>query len=230
MQNESFLNFHFALRSPCTIFVHMKRILLLGLFLSIFVVGGNAQQAEKYFSVMPQRVLPILDKTARLDLIDLYNSKLTAKAENVYGGQSEMLHKTDDFISIKCTEASSWQMKVLPQGHDTLIVCIHSVKAINTSSKIMVYKRDWHSVKREVPLPTFSQFVRANIDMSQERYKQLIAEMQHLPIEALWSETDPILTFRLSMNSLPQHDANDAELLVHPIVYRWAMGKWMLQP
>ena len=60
---------------------------------------------------MPQRVLPILDKTARLDMIDLYNNNLTAKAENIYGGQAEMLRKTDDFISIKCTESSNWQIR-----------------------------------------------------------------------------------------------------------------------
>ena len=207
----------------------MKRIMLLGLLLPTFIIYGYAQQAERYFSIMPQRVLPILDKTARLDMIDLYNNNLTAKAENIYGGQAEMLRKTDDFISIKCTESSNWQMKVLPQGHDTLIVCIHSVTAINTSSKIMVFKRDWHNVKREVPFPTFGQFLRANIDLPQEHYKQLVAEMQHLPVEASWSENGPILTFRLSMNSLPQHEANDAELLVHPITYRWTMGKWTLQ-
>lgn len=208
----------------------MKRnYIFLLLFLFSFMSGYAQQAAEKFFSVMPNSVLPIIDKTARLDMIDLYNSNMSAKAENVYGGQAEMLKKSDDFISIKCTESSSWQMKILPMGHDTLIVCIHSVTALDTSSKISAYKRDWHIIKRDMPNPTFEQFVNKNAKLPMYRIQQLMAEMRDLPIEISWVDDAPTLIFKLSKNSLPNDDKKDADALVHPITYNWVANKWMMQ-
>lgn len=212
----------------CTIFAGMKRYALF-LFFIVCVFIGYAQRAEVYFATMPQSVLPILDKTARLDMIDLYNSNMVAKAENVYGGQAEMLKKTDDFIKIRCTESSSWQMKVLPLGHDTLIVCIHSVQAVDTSSKVKVYKRDWYSVKRDIPVPSRNHFFRTNVNMTQERRQQLVTEMCNLPIEMTWSDSEPLLTFTLSKKSLPMCDQEDAEALVRSVTYKWISGKWVQQ-
>lgn len=52
-----------------------------------------AQTLDIYFVNAPKSVLPLLDRTARLDLMDLYASGLPAKAENLYGGQSELLKR-----------------------------------------------------------------------------------------------------------------------------------------
>ena len=84
----------------------MKRYVLFIFVLSLTLYASAGQRIDAYFAKMPQTVLPLLDKTARLDLLDLYNSHLTPKVENVYGGQSALLSKTDDYIQIRCTDAS----------------------------------------------------------------------------------------------------------------------------
>ena len=78
----------------------MKRYLLYILFL----LQGLATQAESIdslFTRVPASVLPMLAHNARLDLLDLYNYKMTAKAENDFGGTSYLLVKAENFLHLK---------------------------------------------------------------------------------------------------------------------------------
>ena len=95
------------------------------MFLSL---NASAQKIDTIFAHVPHDVLPLLDNTSRLDMLDLYNNNMSAVAENIYGGQSIMEKKTNDYISIKLTDVSHWQMKVLPMAHDTLYACVRLVK------------------------------------------------------------------------------------------------------
>lgn len=208
----------------------MKRYFLsfLLVFFSTLVSAQTQHSIDKFFAQMPNAVLPILDKTARLDMIDLFNNGLLAKVENTYGGQSEMLRKTDGYIFIRCTDASTWQMQLLPLPHDTLIVCIHSYMAQGTSSRLTVYKHDWHVVKHELPSPSRKEMLNPNTPLSYTRSQILQITTSNLPIQVMADANAAQLTYSISLDALTETDRQDAEKLYLPISYKWLPnGKWM---
>ncbi len=176
---------------------------------------------------MPTAVLPLLDKTARLDMIDLFNNGLLAKVENTYGGQSEMLRKTNEYIFIRCTDASTWQMRLLPLPHDTLIVCIHSFMAQGTSSQLSIYRHDWHAAKHDLPTPSRKLMLNPNNKLSYTRSQILQVTTANLPIQVLADANTATLTYSLSLDALSEQDRKDAENLYQPLYYKWLPnGKW----
>ena len=209
----------------------MKRYVLFIFVLSLTLCANAGQRIDAYFAKMPQTVLPLLDKTARLDLLDLYNSHLTPKVENVYGGQSALLSKTDDYIQIRCTDASSWQMKLLPVAHYTLIVCISTVRGLNTYSRLTYYRgSDWHQVKRDLPQPAFNLFVKSAGETLPTRLQSSLDVLRNCPIQLTLSEREPILTCALSLAVLPLEAQKNLTPLLQSVRYKWTSGKWVLLP
>lgn len=202
---------------------------LTGFAAALFVAASadaSAQHLEQYFAQTPAAVLPLLDKTAKLDLLDLYNGHLPAKAENLLGGQSEIARKTDSFLSLRLTDVSSWEMKVLSSGNDTTIVCIHSVKAGGTASQLTAYNTEWQEMKYEWPHPDFEEFYITDNPLSAARNQVLRKVLHSLPIEATWSDTANILTFRVSTTGLSEDERADAPQCLHSLSYEWVSGKF----
>lgn len=189
---------------------------------------SSAQGIDALFSSAPKEVLPLLDRTSRLDMLDLYNGGLEAKTENIYGGQSEMLRKTHDYIKVRCSESSFWQMKLLPVGHDTLIVCVHTLLVPEAVSTISFYRHDWHLQKREMPRADFSQFVQTNSDLSSYRKQALMEQMRVQNYQASLNDSTTDLTISLDLSSLQVSDREDAQRLFHPVAYKWVGGKYVI--
>lgn len=208
----------------------MKHLILLFLVLFPLSDGGGkvfAQRIDSMFAAVPQQVLPLLDKVGRLDMIDLYNSGLEAKVENVYGGQSTLTKLTDNYLSLQLTEVSTWQMMLLPAGHDTVAVCIHTVRAGGAQSRVLVYHKDWSPTKRvEIPVPSFRMLYRDDDALSLQQRKHLQTILRQVPVEAYWQEDEPVLTYRLSVEGLSREQAEAARQSCREVSYRWASGKF----
>lgn len=119
----------------------MQRHLLL--FLLLFPLSLPSRSIDSIFIGIPSQVLPILERNARLDMLDYYNAGMRAVGENTLGGQSVMLKKTADFVQLESTPASTWELRILTSGRDTLFLCIHSIKATGISSRLTAYDSDW---------------------------------------------------------------------------------------
>ena len=89
----------------------MRLILLFSILLSL---SANAQNINSVFVSMPDSLSPLLTKVNRQDFADFLSSGMKAVVKNRFGGQSEMLKLTDDYLKLKTTEASSEEMKLLP--------------------------------------------------------------------------------------------------------------------
>lgn len=187
-----------------------------------------AQSIDSLFARAPRAVLPLLDRTARLDLLDLYNHNLTSRAENTLGGQSVMLKKTADYLYVQTTDAGSWQMKLLPTGRDTLLCVVRSVKAGGTSSQVEMFNASWQRAKADVPSVSTRQFFRTHSGLSATREQMTQSVLGSLPIEALLCDTAATLTLRLSTDSLPADYQADAQSCAQPLIFLWNDGKWVL--
>ena len=199
------------------------------LLLFVFVASPLSAQhyIDKFFANIPSSVLSIIDHTSRLDMIDLYNNGMHAQAENLYGGLSQIVKKSDYYLDVKLTESSSWQMRIMPSAHDTLIVCVHSVTANSTSSTLRFYKQDWHPVKHDIAIPSFNHFLVSKPKLSAARIQTLESELKLLPIKITLDEKQPLLFFELSTEALSIADRADAKLMLKILTFDLLANKFV---
>lgn len=96
------------------------------------------------FVAAPVSVIPLLDRSSRLDLIDLYEAGMEAKAQNKLGGISKLTQGCDTVLRIQMTEISTMEMTL---DTDSMIVVRHTVKmpeAEHTTTH--VYDQNWNKI------------------------------------------------------------------------------------
>ncbi len=204
-----------------------RRLLTLLIAFSAAVCSWAFSVADCFKSV-PQSVFPLLDQTARLDLVDLFNSRLTAKTQNVYGGEAVLHELTADYLRLDCTEVSSWQLRLLPLAGDTLILSVHTLDAQGKASDVKLYNRHWAELKTPLPHPSASAFVKKECPLSYLRQQELLPVVASLPIQATASPSALTLTFTLSTEALPLETADDVRSMLHALTYEWQQGKFTL--
>ena len=99
----------------------------LSAFLILAFIGWGylqAQEAKTCFKNMPDSICPLLSAVNRADFIDFLESKMKAEVTNSFGGKSEMTELSPDYIHVKMTPQSSWQMKLLPINDSTKVICV----------------------------------------------------------------------------------------------------------
>lgn len=190
---------------------------LLRLFLAVLLLlpavsqHAEATTADSLFAHMPREVLPLLDKTAKLDLLDLFNSGLKAAAENIYGGQTEMKEKTATHILLRTSESGTWAMDAVAAQGDTLIVCVQSLKAGGVGSRVQVYTRDWRPLPTSLPRLKAKDFVTLSPALSADRMLQMQRVLSACPIEATWDAETETLRVRPSTEGLTEDERRDAK-------------------
>ena len=102
----------------------------LSAFLILAFIGWGylqAQEAKTCFKNMPDSICPLLSAVNRADFIDFLESKMKAEVTNSFGGKSEMTELSPDYIHVKMTPQSSWQMKLLPINDTSELAATASV-------------------------------------------------------------------------------------------------------
>ena len=121
----------------------------LSAFLILAFIGWGylqAQEAKTCFKNMPDSICPLLSAVNRADFIDFLESKMKAEVTNSFGGKSEMTELSPDYIHVKMTPQSSWQMKLLSINDSTKVICVVATvcaPACAMSSSIRQTGRSW---------------------------------------------------------------------------------------
>lgn len=208
--------------------LYMKRILLLFCLL-LNIVQMRAQTMDSLFVAVPEPELPLLDRNARLDMLDLYNYKMTAKGENIFGGTSLMEAKEQNFIRLKLTEVSRWEMMRL-ECDSIYYVCIHTIEQPVRMSRIRFYDGGW--MPCAAPLPAMDSLTRDDFmadGIPADTAEDLHRRLEPLCIEAVWentSGTEPQLVFSASVAHLPEECRKVAGEWLRPVTYRWQAGRF----
>lgn len=186
---------------------------------------GQVQTADSMFARVPREVLPVLDRTARLDLLDLYNCGLPAKAENCYGGQSELLRKSADFLLLRTSEVGTWQMKLLENPHDTLVMTVWCLEADGLHCEAGVYDLGWHKSRPvALPQPRFEELFVPSPDLSDDRNQVLAAVLRRMPVVMQWDDEGRRLVCRLGLEGLSAEERADAAGCTKHLSYEWKKG------
>lgn len=97
------------------------------------------------FIVAPISVLPLLDTSARIDLIDYYEANMAAKVENRYEGISEMTELSDSLVEVRLTDVSTIEMR-LTNDSNVVVRHTYTLPEGNIVSE-KVYDREWKRIK-----------------------------------------------------------------------------------
>ena len=156
-------------------------------FLLLFAVCFHvetlyAQQAKTLFVQMPDSLSPLFTEVNRADFIDFLESKMKAEVSNRLGGKSEMTKLTPDFIEIRTTAQSVWQMKLLPLNDSTKVICtVSTVSAPVSDSAVRFYTTSWEELSSDTYLPahvwSVADFIRQPADTT-DSYEYQYARRQ----------------------------------------------------
>lgn len=199
------------------------------LFLALAGMGTlQAQEARTCFVNMPDSLSPLLSSVNRADFIDFLDSKMKAEVTNTFGGKSEMTELSSDYIRVKMTGQSTWQMKLLPVNDSTKVICtISTVCAPACDSHIRFYTTAWEELPASTylpDLPATDDFVAEVPDSADVyQYQSVRRQADMLLLKADLSAEDTRLTLTFTTPDYMEKQAAEKlkPFLRRPLSYSW---------
>lgn len=214
----------------------MKRISAI-ISLVFVCLASQAQQAKTCFINMPDSLSPLLSSVNRADFIDFLESNMKAEVTNSFGGKSEMTELSPDYISVKMTSQSTWQMKLLPVNDSTKVICtVSTVCAPAYDSYINFYTTDWKALPASSylsGLPVLEDFiVEAPDSVDIRKYQEARLQADMLLMKADLSSKDAALTFSFTTPDYMEKEAAEKlkPFIRRPIKSVWKEGKFTTLP
>lgn len=164
----------------------MKRLFIICVLLTLLVYPCEAQQKMKdVFLQMPDRLLPSLTESNKLDFIDFLDSNMKAVVTNKLDGKSEMLSLDDESLAIQVSSSMQMSMRLMPVN-EPIDSCLQVVCVITTygkdapESKIDVYSLKWRLLNVAThlqlpPDPYVAEFVPSSTTLVLKETKTLDA-------------------------------------------------------
>ena len=191
--------------------------------------------AREVFLAAPDTIFPLLTAVNRADFVDFLESKMRAEVTNRLEGRSEMTRLTDDYIHIRMTKATTWEMKVLALTDSTAVVCtVSTACGPACDSHVQFYTTDWQPLPTTTFLParpTMAEFIAPlpADTLASAAYLEARAQADVTLIRADLSATEPTLTLTLTT---PDYMSGDAADLIRPQllparVYTWRDGRFV---
>ncbi|MCM1504852.1 MAG: DUF3256 family protein [Muribaculum sp.] len=177
--------------------------------------------AENAFASAPQAIFPLLDKNTRLDMIDYYLSGSDTPSKNRLDGKSRISAMTGDDIKIAMTDASTYQLAILPAGTDSIIAVITTVATPAHDSHIAFYDRSWKKLPDTYfTAPTMSDWLNDEGKKSPDTVTVMVPFML---TEYVYDPESKTLSL---INNLKEFMSVDTESMVSPyllpsLVYVW---------
>ena len=123
---------------------HALRVVIAAVALVIVPSVVRAQlTAASAFTDAPQAVFPLLDRNTRLDMIDYFNNGMSTQSANLLNGKSRVTSISPMKVELEMTDASTYEIALLPAKSDTLVAVISTVATPAPDSRLTVYSRDF---------------------------------------------------------------------------------------
>ena len=186
-----------------------------------------AQQVRESFANMPDSLSTLLTKVNREDFIDFLDSNMKAEVNKRLGGKSEMTRLTADFIEVKMTEESTFQLKVLTKADGTQLLCaVSTVCGPTCDSHIDFFTTDWQSldIKALLPIaPTLTDFLKPLPEDAAYTLRNAYRQADMLFVKATLSPDDATLTFTFTT---PDYMDAEAAKLIEPYIIPTVTLHW----
>lgn len=115
---------------------------------------------EDAFVNAPSSVIPLIEKSTRLDMIDYFNAGSDRPSRNVLYGNSRITALSPEHIVIEATAASTLEIIALPSGNDTILAVIHTLATPVPDSRLALYTSEWEELpSRSYTAPDLVQWI-----------------------------------------------------------------------
>ncbi len=108
--------------------------------------SGYAITAADAFVKAPSSVMPLIEESTRLDMIDYFNAGSDRASRNALYGNSRITSLTPEHIVIEATAASTFEIITLAGANDTVLAVIQTVASPVPDSKITLYSSSWEAL------------------------------------------------------------------------------------
>ncbi|MDR0864127.1 MAG: DUF3256 family protein [Candidatus Symbiothrix sp.] len=194
----------------------MKGIIVLVVSLGI-AISLNAQTAKEFFVLMPDEMLLDLNRSGKMDLVDLYEAGREAAIVNKLGDTLLLEKLTPDYLLLN-TGKSSLQIVVLSMLNESQLYCfIQTACGPVCDSRVEFYSPSWKKLNAEAfitPAPP-AWFIQANADFA----APAVSFMQWL--------YDPDTSTLQQINRTPDYLSEEDRRMIQPYItkesrdYHW---------
>ena len=132
----------------------LKKIICFSFIILLAGFNLQAQNVISYFTDMPAYLLPSLESSHKLELIENYQKTGKDTLENLFGGKVTLLDldTVADYISIRTTSVSRFEMMLFQrEDKSSFITVINTVCAPVCSSYIHFFDTEWKEIRMEFP-------------------------------------------------------------------------------
>ena len=134
--------------------LNINKLVFFSLLIFNINFGVQAQDIIKYFTDMPAYLLPSLESSHKLELIENYQKTGKDTLENLFGGKVTLLDldTVADYISIRTTSVSRFEMMLFQrEDKSSFITVINTVCAPVCSSYLHFFDTEWKEIRMEFP-------------------------------------------------------------------------------
>ena len=206
----------------------MKKILS-ALFILLPLISTKAQDIAALVVTMPDNMTigVTVDQKKELAVAETDSIEKKVFVINAVGDSIERLAHSDDYISLKTSDAGTLQIKLLPLVNNTNIVgVITTVCGDLCDSRIDFYTTSWQPLDKSTLFPTINKdsFLKKDIDRNSVDYVNASAPVDLTPVTYNFSEKDKNITVEYQLeNYLAADDykAIQPYLNTEPKIFEW---------
>ena len=146
----------------------LKKIICFSFVILLAGFNLQAQNVIKYFTDMPGYLLPSMESSHKLELIENYQKTGKDTLENLFGGKVRMLEldTVSQHISISTTSVSRFEMQILERSDKTkFIAIINTVCGPVCSSYIHFFDTEWQKIRMDFPELTNQHWMKNEEEM-----------------------------------------------------------------
>lgn len=203
-----------------------KNVLLL-LMLLTFATNMSAKSLNELWVSMPDSLMPMVNKSQRIEFLDLKNLGVKAEVDNLLGESCQLDSVTSDYLKLTTSPSSLYEMRLLPQtSGDSLLCIVRTFSAPEKESELKFYDQEWKELEGTSLLPSnlsdVSLYMQAKSDtMSLERYHELQAMIEPQMFHLTWSEDGNELVSQLSLPLLGKEEKAQMLALLMQRKFKW---------
>lgn len=196
------------------------------LFVPFFI---NAQQISKFYISMPEILDPVLSQKQRYELLEYAKSGLGDKVSNKFNQQTiiTQLDTINNYIQVKNTESSTFEMFLFENNSETVIGVIKTVCSPICQSHINFYNTNWQKHPIDLKMPSATDWLTSNINDFEKNNLYNILSVSFISLQY-----DPISKNIIAQNnSLEYLDTQEKEKLEDKVIkkdfiYTFQNGNW----
>lgn len=203
-----------------------KKVLLL-LMLLTFATNMSAKSLNELWVSMPDSLMPMVNKSQRIEFLDLKNLGVKAEVDNLLGESCQLDSVTSDYLKLTTSPSSLYEMRLLPQtSGDSLLCIVRTFSAPEKESELKFYDQEWKELEGTSLLPSnlsdVSLYMQAKPDtMNLERYHELQAMIEPQMFHLTWSEDGNELVSQLSLPLLGKEEKAQMLALLMQRKFKW---------